>query len=328
MSDYIQRLTEKVINGYELQKEEAYCIAERIEKDPALLEVLMEAADLIRTRCAGNQADLCTIMNVKSGKCHEDCKFCAQSVHYNTEVERYELLDEESIITRAKEMEAAGVHRFSLVTSGGSLEDEDLATLERIYKRLSKETTLKLCASHGMLNHHAAERLHAAGVSRYHHNLETSRSQYHNICTTHAFEERVLTNKIAIDAGLEVCSGGIIGMGETIQDRIDMAFDIKDVGACSIPVNILTPIPGTPLEGVVTPEPEEILITIAIYRFIFPDKVIRYAGGRKLLGEYMEKGFLSGVNGALTGNFLTTIGTDISSDQELLKSLGFALKES
>ncbi len=322
----IQELYEKVCRNQQITKEEAYALGQiNIENNEAL-EQLFTLANQIRQEKAGASADLCTIMNVKSGKCSEDCSFCAQSAHHKTNVETYSLVNEEAIIQRAKEMEAAGVHRFSLVSSGGHLDEEDLVYLEKIYKRIADETNLKICASHGMLSQDAANRLKEAGVSRYHHNLETSRERYTQICTTHTFDDRIETTKRAMDAGMSVCSGGIFGMGETTAQRIDMAFDILATNACSVPVNILNPIPGTPMELAELPDPREILKVIAIYRFIFPEKVIRYAGGRALLGQYMEQGFTAGVNGALTGDFLTTTGTNIATDQEMLEGLGFALE--
>ena len=225
----------------------------------------------------------------------------------------------------AKEVEVEGAHRFSLVTSGRGLQgkEEELDKLQEIYRYLKENTDLDLCASHGICSKEALQKLKDAGVKTYHHNLESSRRFYPTICTSHTFDDRVNTVKYAHEVGLQVCSGGIFGLGETEEDRIDMAFDLRELKVHSVPINILTPIPGTPLENNKEIDPKELLKDIAIYRFILPKVSIRYAGGRVKLGEYAKLGLEGGVNSALTGNFLTTTGNTIESDKKMIKELGY-----
>ncbi|MGL4969267.1 MAG: biotin synthase BioB, partial [Fusobacteriaceae bacterium] len=207
--------------------------------------------------------------------------------------------------------------------------EEERDKLEKIYRVLKKITSLHLCASHGIIDYETAEILKSSGVETYHHNLETSRTFYEEICTTHQYQERVETCQNARRAGMKICSGGIFGLGESRRDRIEMAFELKELQADSVPINILTPIEGTPLalEKANYISPQEIVKTMAIYRFILPQAVIRYAGGRQLLGEYEKIGLRAGINGALTGNYLTTTGSTVERDIEILKEAGFEIKK-
>lgn len=286
------------------------------------LDELFSSANRIREKFTGTRVDLCTIMNAKSGKCSENCKYCAQSAHYHTGVQNYPLIDVDAAIKLAKENEKEGVHRFSLVTSGKGLSGQDFEKVLEIYKVLRKETNLKLCASHGIISYEQAVRLKEAGVSKYHHNLETSREFFPKICDTHTYQERIDVIKNVIKAGLDICSGGIIGMGETMEDRINMALEIRELGIKSIPVNILNPIKGTPLENIKKLEPLEVLKTMAIFRFLIPGGFIRYAGGRSALGNLQQLGLKAGINAALVGNYLTTVGNKISEDIKMIKDVG------
>lgn len=323
MINKINEFTERILAGGEITKAEAFELITIEDTNEEVLAALYEGANKIRTKFVGSKADLCTIMNAKSGKCSEDCKFCAQSVHYNTGVQEYELLNYESILARAKEMEECGAHRFSLVTSGKGVEDIDFDEIVEIYRRLSKDTNLKLCASHGVIDYDKAVKLKEAGVIMYHHNVETSPEFYEEICTTHSYQERVDTIKNIVDSGLEICCGGILGLGEQKKDRIDMAFEIKDMGVKSIPMNVLNPVEGTPMGGNDVLTPDEILKTLAVYRFVIPDCFIRYAGGRNALRERQNIGFRAGVNAALVGNYLTTVGNNIKEDIEMITCEGF-----
>ncbi|SHJ73439.1 biotin synthase BioB [Paramaledivibacter caminithermalis] len=325
MKKIISEVTQRILNGGEITYDEAIKLINIDENDEEILEELFCGANKIRKQFVGKKADLCTIMNTKSGKCSEDCKFCAQSAHYETGVDEYELLDYDRILERAKEMEKSGVHRFSLVTSGKGIRDKDFEKIVDIYKKLSRDTNLKLCASHGIVNYEQATKLKEAGVSMYHHNLETSKDYYSEICTTHTYEDRIETIKNVMKAGLEICCGGIIGMGETREDRLKMAFEIKELGIKSVPLNVLNPIKGTPLEDIEVLSPNEILKTMALYRYIIPNCYIRYAGGRMALKDKQNIGFKAGVNGALTGNYLTTIGNNIKQDKEMIMCEGFEL---
>ncbi|MCT4598483.1 MAG: biotin synthase BioB [Vallitalea sp.] len=317
----MEYIKNKIIKGYDLKKKEAVELYKGIDT-----ERLYEIANDVRKFFMGNKVSLCTIMNAKSGQCSEDCKYCAQSSHYETNIEEYPLISKEDAITRAKENISYGVNHFSLVTSGKGLIGKDFEKIIDIYKELSINfPELKLCASHGIISYDQAKKLKEAGVTTYHHNLESSKRFYKEICTTHSYNDRVNTILNAQKAGLSVCSGGIIGMGETIFDRINMAYELKKLKIKSIPINILKPVKGTPYEHKNKLKPEEILKTIAIFRLILPKAYIRFAGGRSFLGKYEAKGFEAGVNGALVGNYLTTIGNKIEEDIEMIKEMGFEI---
>lgn len=327
MKTFLKSLKDKVLNREKINFNEAMKLVS-ISNDDGVLEELCRAADEIREKFCGNKFDLCTITNAKSGKCSEDCKYCAQSAHFKTGAEVYPLISKDKALEEAKKVEKEGADRYSLVTSGRGLKGDSVECnkLEEIYQHLKENTELSLCASHGISDKEALRKLFEAGVKTYHHNLESSRDFYGNICTTHTYDERVETIKYAQEVGLQVCSGGIWGLGESEEDRVKMAFELQSLGVFSVPINILMPIPGTPLENNTPLEPKEILKMIAIYRFILPEAFLRYAGGRIKLGELQEKGIRSGINSALTGNFLTTTGTTIESDKEMVRRNGYELK--
>jgi len=325
ITEKILTVTSKVIEGKGITFEEAMSLINIDVNDSSNMELLLQGADRIRSKYNGDQVELCTIMNARSGNCTEDCKFCAQSVHYRTEVDVYGLINYEKVLARVREIEQSGAHRFSLVTSGKKLNSEEFKKVVEIYRRLARETDLRLCASLGLLEYEQALELKSAGVSMYHHNLETSKDYFSKICTTHTYEERVETVQNAIRAGLEVCCGGIIGLGESNEDRVKMAFAIKELKVSSIPVNILNPISNTPLAGKELPTPDEILKVLAIYRYIIPAGSIRYAGGRSALGDKQRLGFRAGVNAALTGNYLTTTGSNLETDIEMIISQGLKI---
>ena len=233
-------LLSRVLGGGSCSREELIALS----REP--LEELCQAANAIREHFCGNVFDLCTIINGRSGKCSENCKYCAQSAHYSTAVEEYPLLSDEALLAGARYNDARGILRYSIVTSGKRLTDEDVDRLCASYRHIAEHCGISLCASHGLISKKHCEQLKAAGVSRYHNNLETSRRNFPNVCTTHTYDDKLQTIKWALEAGLEVCSGGIMGLGETMEDRIDMYMDIAALGIKSMPVNFLTPIPGTP----------------------------------------------------------------------------------
>lgn len=326
MKEFILNLKDKILKGESIAFDEALKLIKIDENDTCSLNVLFESANEIRENLVGKKADLCIILNAKSGRCSENCKFCAQSAHYNTGVLEYDLLEYSEVLEKALEAKENGVHRFSLVTSGKGVDkDEDIEKLAKIYERLSKDVGIELCASHGILTYRQAKTLKEAGVITYHHNVETSKNHYKNICTTHTYEDRVKTIENAKKAGLHVCCGGIIGMGESLEDRINMAFEIKSLGIKSVPVNVLTPIKGTPLENLEVLSPMEVLKNMAVYRFILPDCYIRYAGGRMALKDKQALGFKAGINAALTGNYLTTTGSDVKKDKAMIMEAGFTI---
>lgn len=317
--DLIDTVKKKALEGIDVDRQEAMELLEIFDSEEVIGK-LFESAGEVHRHFNQNRFNLCSIVSGKHGSCSEDCKFCAQSAHYGTGVEPYELKDYNEILEIAGEVEREGVRRFSIVTSGKRLGNLELQKVIDQYRRLSKDTDLHLCASHGTIGYEDMTGLKESGVQMYHHNLETSRSHYEKICTTHAYDERIETIKSAKRAGLKVCSGGIFGMGESRSDRIDMLYELKALEVDSIPINILCPIPGTPLENMESIEPMEVLKTIAVYRLVLPSVEIRYGGGRSILGEHQKLGIKAGVNGMITGNYLTTTGSDMRRDKELLKS--------
>ncbi|MCY6960303.1 biotin synthase BioB [Clostridium sp. ZC22-4] len=275
---------------------------------------LLKGADKLRRIFNGDKVDLCSIVNGKCGRCSEDCKFCSQSAYYNTEIQSHQLIDYEKILNLALENENEGVNRYSIVTSGRGLQGEEFKEIVGMYIKLKKDTNISLCASLGIISKEQLKKLKDIGVEKYHHNLETSRRYYSKICSTHSYDERIETLKNARKVGLKLCCGGIIGMGETMRDRINLAFLLKELEIESIPINILTPIKGTPLQNIEPLQEEEILKTIAIFKFINPRATIRFAGGRGYLEDYGEKAFLAGVSATITRNYLTTSGNKIKDD--------------
>lgn len=287
------------------------------------LEELCKGADLIRARLVGDKVDLCSIINGRSGRCPEDCKYCAQSAHHHTNCEVYDFLDEEKIVEACKMNESEGVDRFSIVTSGRALTGAEFDKAIHAFETMNRDCRIDLCASMGFLSAEQLHRLHEAGVTSYHHNIETSRRNFPNICTTHTYDQKIETLKKVKAEGMCACSGGIIGMGETWEDRLDMAVSLAELGIDSIPINALMPIPGTPLEGLPRLTEEEILRTVAFFRYINPEANIRLAAGRALLTNDGETAFQSGASASITGNMLTTAAcATIRSDREMLQRLG------
>ncbi len=301
------------------------------EKDIEILlntndkESLYKAADEIRIAFMGEQFDLCSIINAKSGKCSEDCKWCAQSSHYNTSVNVYDLVGKDTSLKLAQQNADYGVTKYSFVTSGKALSENHINKLCEYIRDVDSKVDIKLCASMGLLSKEQLLKLQEAGVVRYHCNLETAPSYFSKLCTSHTIEDKIKIIKLAQEIGMDVCSGGIIGMGETMDNRIEMAFLLRDLNIKSIPINILNPISGTPLENSEKLTDDEILTTIAIFRFINPDAWIRFAGGRNLINSIQNKAMRSGVNAAITGDLLTTTGATVKEDIERIKSLGFKI---
>ena len=314
----VAELTNKIIAGYRLSPTDDRSIF----MDTPLEELSEEAYRLQKQFC-GNHIDLCTIVNGRSGRCGENCKYCAQAACHKTGVDTYGFLPQEQIMAHAKVNQDAGANRFSIVTSGGALSGKEFEMAIDVYKEMRRTLSIDLCASHGLLTRSQFRRLREVGVTSYHHNIETSERYFPEICTTHSYADRIRTIKMAQAEGLCVCSGGIIGMGETWEDRFDMAFALQELGIESIPLNSLMAIPGTPLEHLTPLSGDEILRTIAIFRFINPTANIRLGAGRKLLPENGATAFLAGASASITGNMLTTSGTTIAEDMELIKELGF-----
>ncbi|RDU22820.1 biotin synthase BioB [Anaerosacchariphilus polymeriproducens] len=317
----VRELKEKVIEGYLITKEEA------LELTQAPLEEVSKYANEIRMYFCGNNFDICTIVNGKSGRCSEDCKYCAQSASCKAEVKEHPLLDEESLFRQAKYNADKGVLRYSIVTSGKKLSDKEIDLLCESIRGIKKKTSISICASLGLLEKDAYKKLKDAGVSRIHNNLETSKDYFHKICTTHTYEEKIKSIKAALEAGLDVCSGGIMGVGESMEDRIDLALALRELGIKSVPVNMLNPIEGTPFEKMDKLAPEEMQMIVSVFRFLLPDSFIRLAGGRGLIGDKGRKCFQSGSNAAITGDMLTTAGISIESDLATLKDIGYHISK-
>lgn len=319
MIEFIKEVEKKILEKQDITFKEAIKLSTIDRKED--LEQLCNSANKIREVFSGKEIDFCTIMNAKSGRCSEDCKFCAQSAHYKTEVEVYGLVSTEAALKLAMENESEGVNRFSLVTSGRGINGSEFEKVLDIYEKLNQEVKMDLCASLGIMEYEQFLKLKDKGITMYHHNLETSREHYNNICTTHSYDERIDTINAAKKAGLDICSGGIIGLGESFEDRIKLAFQLKELEVKSIPVNILNPIKGTPLENARSLSQEEILKTIAIFRLINPGVFIRLAGGRNLIDELGKNCFNAGANATITGNYLTTSGNRIFDDMKMIRGL-------
>ena len=316
----IKELTNKIINkNYHISKNEAIELLNTDVKD------LSYCAEQIRKKFCDSKFDMCSIINGKSGKCSENCKFCAQSAHYKTNIKEYSLFDTDSIFNVAKHNWNKKVKRFSIVTSGKKLTDEEIDLVCKTYEKIKKECNIMLCASMGLLTKQQFIKLKKSGVSRYHCNLETSREFFPNICTTHTYDDKINAINIAKKIGFEICSGGIFGMGETFQDRIDMFFELYNLGVKSVPINILNPIKNTPFENNKILSQEEVLRIVAIARFILPDAFIRLAGGRLLFKDKGVSLFSSGANATITGDMLTTNGTSIDEDCDTINKLGFKI---
>ena len=316
----IENLCERVLSGETITREQAL----DLYNQP--LEPLCAAADRIRRTFCQDAFDLCTIINGKSGKCSENCKFCAQSAHNHTGAAVYLLLSAEEITAEAKKNDAQGVLRYSIVTSGKRLSDDEVEAMCEAVRKIRAETGISVCVSFGLLDQKQYEKLRDAGVTRVHNNLETSRRNFPNICTTHTYDDKIAAIRAAQAAGLTVCSGGIMGLGENVEDRIDMALTLRELDIHSVPVNVLNPISGTPLEHCIPLTEDEVRRIVAVYRFLLPDASIRLAGGRGLLLDKGRACFLSGANAAISGDMLTTAGITVETDRRMLQELGYEVK--
>ena len=265
----------------------------------------------------------CGIINARSGRCPENCAFCAQSAHHKTAASVYPFVDQTVILRKAEEAAAHGAKRFSIVTSGTMLGEEDVEPLCRAVERIIRETGLSVCASLGMLTPGRAVCYREAGITRYHHNLETAESFFPEICTTHDYQKDVESLRVARGAGLEVCSGGIIGLGESRAQRVELACTLAEVGVDSVPLNFLNAVAGTRLEHMPRLEVSEALRTIAMFRIMHPSRDILIAGGRAhVLGEWQSWLYAAGANGMMTGDYLTTQGAAFAADRAMMQTLG------
>ncbi|MEJ5349047.1 MAG: biotin synthase BioB [Desulfosoma sp.] len=323
MGDRIIRAMDRVLSGEAIDHDTAVELSVVSDADRTFL---FAAAQKIREAFRGNRVELCSIVNAKSGACSEDCAFCAQSAHYRTGAPVYPLISVDDMARAAEGAKKNMAQRFSLVTSGrGINSDRDLRMIADGIRRV-KEIGLTPCASLGTLRREQLAYLRDAGLQRYHHNIETSREFFSNVCTTHSFEERLEVLDNARSIGLSTCSGGILGMGESMKDRISMAFTLKEIGVDSVPINFLMPIKGTPLENVREISPLEALHSIALFRFILPDKEIRVCAGRSTaLRQLHPMILMAGADGFMIGNYLTRAGLDPEADLQMVHDLGLSV---
>jgi biotin synthase len=289
---------------------------------------LVALAHRVRLEYCGAEVELESLINAKSGACPEDCAFCSQSARFHTDVDVYPFLDLDEVLGAARATRDAGATQFCIVVAVRGPEERLLAKVLDAVEAVHAETGLEVACSLGLLTKDQAERLAAAGVRRYNHNLETCRAVFPRICTTHSYDDRVETARLAIDAGMELCCGGILGMGETLDERIDFAFELAELEPCEVPINLLDPRPGTPLEEHSVLSPREALQAIALFRLVLPSAWLRLAGGReRVLGELQGMGLLAGANALIIGNYLTTTGRPAEDDVALLDALGMPVAD-
>ena len=319
----IRKIGDKVLEGKDVSIKDVLPLLGT--NGPDVLD-LAAVANRVREEFNGNKIDLCSLLSVKSGKCPEDCAFCAQSAHYKTEAPVYPLMDIQRIVEEAKEAQARGAGRFCLITSGREVSDKEFEIILEALGRIRGETTLDLDCSLGTLSKERAESLRKVGVTRYNHNVETAESHFLQICTTHSFRDRVKTVEVLKEQGFSVCCGGIIGLGESPQQRLELAFSLKQLGIDCIPFNILNPRPGTPLENSEPIPPMEVIKTISLFRLVLPKGTIKIAGGREAnLRDLQSLALLAGANGLIVGNYLTTPGRNAADDLTMVRDLGFKL---
>ncbi len=323
MRKAIQKIGDKVLGGQSATKKEILSLSEA--EGPDIVE-LAAVANRVRVEFKGNDIDLCSLLNAKSGRCAEDCAFCAQSAHYTTEAPVYSLMNVNEMVKEAREAQERRTGRFCLISSGRQLNDKEFETVLDALSQIREETDLALDCSFGTLTRERAEALKKVGVTRYNHNLETAESHFSKICTTHSFGDRIRTIEILKDQGFSICCGGIIGLGESAQQRLELAFSLRELGVDCIPLNILNPRPGTPLEHSEPIPPMEIIRTIALFRLILPKGTLKIAGGREVnLRDLQSLALLAGANGLIVGNYLTTPGRSAEDDLTMIRDLGFSI---
>lgn len=314
----VNSLEKKIEQGYRLTFEEALEVLKTVPE-----QELYALAHRLRTRYHGKKIDMCSIMNARSGRCSEDCKWCAQSRFHQTNIEVYPLVDVDAALREATHNAAKGVGRFSLVTSGRTLSGQETEQVCAIYRQIDKQVHVSLCGSLGLLNKEQLGQLKASGMRRYHCNLETAPSYFPKLCSTHTPQDKLRTIEWAREVGLEICCGGIIGMGESEEQRIEFAIALRETGAVSIPVNVLNPIPGTPLADTEPLSDDQVMRTVAMMQIIHPEATIRLAGGRNMIKRIEPRLLYCGVSAFIVGDLLTTAGSDIDTDKKMFLEQGF-----
>lgn len=315
----IKQFQKKVLDGGLLSKEEIMQIAD------APLEELCMAADEIRRHFCGNAFDICAVISAKGGPCSEDCKFCSQSGKNPSckEVPQFPFLPTENLVEDATQKDKQGIMAYGIVSSGRVLPAQDVDRLCASLKELRQKTKLRLCGSLGLLGRDSLEKLREAGLDMVHNNLESSESHFQKMCSTHTYEDKKNTIRSAQVAGMQVCSGGLFGIGETMEDRIELALHERELGVRSVPINMLDPVPGTPFEKEKPLSIDDMRRIVAVFRFILPDAFLRLAAGREYLEDKGRSCFLSGANAAISGDFLTTMGISIETDLRMLREIGY-----
>jgi biotin synthase len=320
MTGLVESCIRRVEAGEAMARPDALALLAAARRDPW---PVLAGADALRRRFRGRRVRLCGIAAVRVGRCGEDCRWCAQSSHWAANVPPQDMLPADELVRRALAAEAAGAHRFGLVSSGGRLCARDFAACLDAAGAIRRHTGLGLCASLGAITADQGRELAAAGVTRYHHNLETSERHFPAVCTTHTYAERVATARAAVEAGLQLCCGGLFGIGETDEDRVDLALAVRDLGATSAPLNFLHPIPGTPLADAPPLAPMDALAIVAMFRFMLPDRTIKVAGGREhALRDLQSLIFLAGADSCMIGDYLTTRGRRPEDDLRMIRDLG------
>ena len=318
----LAQMGEAALKGHGVSREQAL----QLTHPDLPLQALYTWTDRIRERFFGKSISFCVIANARSGACSEDCRFCAQSARHRTSVEVYGLQEKDLLLQQAKALSSSGAETFGLVTSGPGVNSQELAIIGDTLSQVEASSGLRPCASLGKLTEADLARLKDKGLSRYHHNLETSREFFPNICTTHSWEERLANLRRAKAAGLEVCSGGLFGLGESWHDRIDLAITLRNEEVMSVPLNFLNPVSGTPMADQPRLSPDEALRIICLYRFLLPKTTIRVCGGRPVvLGERQTEMFRAGANAIMTGDYLTTTGISPATDRRMVETLGLTV---
>lgn len=317
--EQIDMLTKQALKGTDISPDEGLWLL-NLHHD--YLPQLMASADRLRKTYRGNEIEVCAISNVRSGNCSENCSFCAQSGHHKTKAPVYDYITDEELAKQAKQARAWGASDFGVVSKGwGVRSEKEHAKLSGYFSTLKSASDIGRCASLGVLDKTTANTLKENGLENYHHNLETAQSYFDNVCTTHSYQENIDTIKHAHDAGLRVCAGGILGMGENKAQRIELASTLRDLGVESVPLNFLNAQPGTPFADITPMAPYDILQSIAVFRFMLPRAEIRIAGGRHLLGDLQSMIFMAGASGVMIGNYLTTKGRAVEDDLRMFKTL-------
>ncbi len=320
----INDLTERLLDGGRMSAEEGRWM---IRLEERYLSSLMGGADRLRRTFRGDDIEACAISNIRSGNCSEDCRFCSQSAHYNGNAPTYNYIPIEKVTTQAERARSWGTTDLGIVSKGwGIRSDREREQIHDYLQALKGSSDIGRCASLGVLSREVADDLKSAGLENYHHNLETAESFFANICTTHTFQENIDTIRHARDAGLKVCSGGILGMGESLDQRVELAETLRELEIDSVPLNFLVPQKGTPLENITPMAPLEILQTIAVYRFMLPRAEIRIAGGRPFLRDLQSMVFMAGASALMIGDYLTTSGRQVEDDLQMLKDLGVVIR--